>query len=65
MSFTSFVNRCRVDEAKRLLLDVKNAQVTIETIAQMSGFQNKSTFNLAFKKETGETPSQFKLKNLS
>jgi AraC-like DNA-binding protein len=65
MSFTSFVNRCRVDEAKRLLLDLKNAQFTIETIAQMAGFQNKSTFNLAFKKETGETPSQFKAKNLS
>lgn len=65
MSFNSYVNKCRIEEAKALLLEKKNANFTIETIAQMAGFHSKSTFNLAFKKETGLTPSQFKVKNIS
>jgi|GEM_PF-4969537 len=65
MSFNAYVNRYRIEEAKRLLLEVENMHFTIETIAQMAGFHNKSTFNLAFKKETGLTPSQYKAKNLS
>ncbi len=59
-NFSSFVNGYRVDNAKLLLNDPSNNIYTIKTIAEMTGFKSKSAFNAAFKKNTNQTPSQFK-----
>jgi AraC-like DNA-binding protein len=59
MSFFSFVNSCRVAEAKRLILAGKHRQFNILGIAYCAGFNSKTTFNTAFKKETGLSPTQF------
>lgn len=60
MNFATYINSYRLEEAKLLLLKKETASFTIETIANMAGFHSKSTFNTAFKKETGKTPSEFK-----
>lgn len=60
MNFNSFINKFRVKEAQLLLGDNKNNKFTIEGIAANVGFSNKATFNAAFKKHTGLTPSFYK-----
>lgn len=54
-SFFDFVNSARIEEAHAVLL--LEPDRTILDIALSVGFNSKSTFNLAFKKITGETPS--------
>jgi AraC-like DNA-binding protein len=48
-----------VEEAKRLLLSEKYAHLTMLGIANQAGFNSKTTFNTAFKKSTGQSPSGF------
>jgi AraC-like DNA-binding protein/Tfp pilus assembly protein PilF len=59
MHFNSFINEYRIKEARRLISDPNKRHLTIETIAREVGFGSKSTFNVAFKKYTGITPSFF------
>jgi AraC-like DNA-binding protein len=54
------VNGCRVEEAKRLLLDPKNRNFTILSIGFEAGFNSKTTLNTIFKKFTGLTPTEYK-----
>mgnify|MGYP003393278591 CR=1 FL=1 len=58
-SFFDFINEYRVEEAKRLLR-LSPVADTILDIAFDAGFNSKATFNAAFKKSTGMTPSQFR-----
>lgn len=62
-NFYDFVNKHRVEEAKRLLLDPAKNSYTIFAIATESGFNSKSAFNSCFKKFTGQTPTEFKKRN--
>lgn len=57
VNFFDFVNKCRIDEAKRLLAETDK---TILAIAFEVGFNSRSTFNAAFKKHTGTTPSAYR-----
>lgn len=59
-NFFEFVNNYRVEEAKELLLNSDNKHLTILAIGMEAGFNSKSSFNRAFKKNTGKTPSDFK-----
>jgi AraC-like DNA-binding protein len=59
-NFLTFINEYRITESKKLLVDKENSQYTIEAIARMAGFHSKSSFNTAFKKITGQTPSEFR-----
>lgn len=61
-SFNDFINKYRIQEAQRRLLDPKESRKTVLDIAYDTGFYSKSVFNNAFKKFTGQTPSQFKKK---
>ena len=56
-NFFHFVNGFRIEEAKSLLL---NSDSLVSTIAFDVGFNTKSTFNTAFKKITGMTPTAFR-----
>ena len=51
------MNEYRIEEAKQIL--VRDSNYTIEAQSQMVGFKSKSSFNIAFKKHTGITPSLF------
>lgn len=58
VNFFDFVNGYRVDDAARLLLACPDR--TVLDIAMEVGFNSKSTFNAAFKKHTGTTPSAWR-----
>lgn len=60
--FFDFINEARTREASRLL--VEHPERTVLDIATSVGFNSKSTFNLAFKKITGKTPSAYRQQNL-
>jgi AraC-like DNA-binding protein len=59
VSFSDYINGHRIDEAKRRLLEIEEDS-TILDVAYRVGFNAKSTFNTAFKKHTGQTPSLYK-----
>lgn len=59
-NFFEYVNQYRISKARLLLKDPAYNKYTIETIAMECGFNSKSTFNEAFKKLEGVTPSNFK-----
>lgn len=59
-NFYSFVNKFRIEKAKKLLLSKELDKYSIVGIAFESGFNSKTTFNTLFKKITGMTPSEYK-----
>ena len=59
MNFNNYINRKRIEYAKGLLINFQHEKLTIEGISNQSGFRSKSTFNLAFKKFEGQTPTQY------
>ncbi|MNK42457.1 DNA-binding transcriptional regulator AraC [compost metagenome] len=60
MNFSQLVNKYRIAESKKLLSDVKYSNITMHGIAKEAGFNSRSVFNLVFKTEVGQTPSDFK-----
>jgi AraC-like DNA-binding protein len=58
-NFTEWVNQKRISYAQSLMED-PTCDDTIQQIMYRSGFKSKSTFNAAFKKVTGITPTKFK-----
>ncbi|OMP31466.1 AraC family transcriptional regulator [Mangrovimonas sp. DI 80] len=63
-NFFELVNDYRIQEAKELLM-ISNPEfkMNISEIFYEVGFNNKVTFNNAFKKRTGLTPSQYRKEN--
>jgi AraC-like DNA-binding protein len=59
-NFFDFVNSYRINEAKRILTESKDPNLTILEVMYQSGFNSKSSFNTLFKKKTGQTPSEFR-----
>lgn len=64
-NFFEFLATHRVDEAKRLLVDPTAAHFKLEEIGERVGYGSKSAFNGAFKKLTGQTPSEFRRSRVS
>jgi len=60
LNFYDFINRYRIEMAKERLTNPEQNHFTILSIAFDVGFSNKASFNTAFKKHTGQTPSEFK-----
>ncbi|MCP2029349.1 AraC-like DNA-binding protein [Flavobacterium sp. HSC-32F16] len=61
--FYDFVNTYRIENAMDILKDAAKSKVTILEILYQVGFNSKSSFNTAFKKHTGDTPTSYR-KNL-
>ncbi len=59
-NFNDFINFYRVQEAKKLLLSDKEQKFTIASVAFDTGFSSLSSFNSAFKKFEGATPSSYR-----
>ncbi|MBL6448535.1 helix-turn-helix transcriptional regulator [Fulvivirga sp. 29W222] len=59
-NFNSFVNHYRVTEATRILGEEKYSNHTVAAIAYDVGFNSISSFNTAFKKQTGKTPVSYR-----
>ena len=56
-SFSNLIKEYRIEKAKKLLETEKN--LTVESLGYDSGFNSKSTFFTAFKKQTGLTPTEY------
>jgi AraC-like DNA-binding protein len=57
VNFFDFVNAARIEEARRLLIERGR---TVLDVAMAVGFNSRSTFNAAFRKHAGMTPSAFR-----
>jgi PAS domain S-box-containing protein len=60
-----FINRYRIEEAKRKLLREDWSNLTLFGVAMQCGFKNKSTFYKVFKQLTGLTPMEYVKKHAS
>ncbi len=59
-NFKSYINRLRINESKRLLLET---ELNIGEIAFKVGFNNQSHFNRVFKSEVQISPTEYRDKN--
>jgi YesN/AraC family two-component response regulator len=57
LTFTDYLGRVRVEQAKRLLL---NPHLRVSEIAYAVGFQSLTHFNRMFRNLTGESPTRFR-----
>lgn len=58
-TFVDFVNEYRVEAVKQKLGSPQSGMYTILALAYESGFNSKATFNRAFKKFTGKSPTEY------
>jgi AraC-like DNA-binding protein len=58
--FFDFINEYRVKKAMEILKDAAKKELTVLEVLYEVGFNSKSSFNTAFKKHTGLTPTQFR-----
>ena len=59
-NFLDFINGYRIEDAKEKLVDSAFSHYTIIAIAYEVGFNSKTAFYSAFKKQTGTTPSSYR-----
>lgn len=59
-NFREFINTYRIRESQRLLSNRFEKKINILEIAYEVGFNSKSAFNQAFKKNTGMTPREYR-----
>lgn len=59
LNYYDYLNEFRINEAKKILSSGDAEKFTLLHIAHECGFNSKSSFNRAFKKNTGFTPSEF------
>lgn len=60
MNFSDYVNHFRIKEAENLLKTTTKQEMNIIEIAYEVGFNNKNSFNNAFKKVTGVTATEYR-----
>lgn len=60
LSFFDYVNGLRVAEVQTLLADPARAKTPVLDLAFEAGFNSKSTFNAAFRRVCGMTPSEWR-----
>lgn len=58
MNLREYINKIRIDEAKRLLL---STNLPVSEIAGMAGYDNISYFSTVFRKHTGMSPVDWRL----
>ncbi len=62
VNFADFINQYRIGAVQEKLRDPAYGHLKIEEIAYQTGFNSKSTFQAAFKKFAGVTPSEYRKK---
>lgn len=58
-NYNDYINALRISYFKKLVLDPANQNISLLGLAYESGFNSKTVFNTAFKKQTGMTPKEF------
>ena len=64
MNYSQFVNKYRVDEAMRILSDMRYQDLAMSDIFVMVGFANRQTFYASFYRFIGATPRQYRFDNM-
>ncbi len=59
-SFFELLAVYRVEYAKKLIREDKETKLTVEELTELVGYNSKSSFNIAFKKHTMKTPSEYR-----
>jgi AraC-like DNA-binding protein len=59
-SFFDFINSYRIQEVQQILKESRDDKLTVLEVMYQAGFNSKSSFNTAFKKETGQTPTEYR-----
>lgn len=59
-SFFEYINQLRIEEAQQMLADTPRSALHVIEVAYAVGFNNKVSFNNAFKKATGMTPTEYR-----
>lgn len=59
-NFFDFINEYRIEKAKSILKDPDKRHLTILEILYDVGFNSKSSFNTAFKRYVGKTPTEYR-----
>ena len=62
-NYNGYVNKYRVLEAKKLLMDSKFSDLSMEDVWIKVGFSNRQSVFKSFKTLVGVSPKQFKLQN--
>lgn len=62
VNFYEFINKYRINKVKKILEDKSQSKLTILEILYQVGYNSKSSFNTAFKKATGLTPTNYRKK---
>jgi len=63
MNFFDFVNSYRIDLFDKKILEGEAENFTLLAVAMDCGFSSKSSFNRAYRKKMGMTPSQYRAEN--
>lgn len=58
-TFHDLINRHRIEETCRIIQSGEFQHLTLEALAEKSGFNNRNSFSVAFKKFKGMKPSEF------
>lgn len=58
-NFNDFINQYRVEHCLQLMQQKEHEKITLAYLAKNCGFNNRNTFTTAFKKVTGQTPSEY------
>ncbi|HWT75256.1 MAG TPA: AraC family transcriptional regulator [Mobilitalea sp.] len=61
LSLSDYINQCRLNKAKELLMKTND---TIQVIAQKAGFDTSQYFSMVFRKAVGLTPRDFRNPNI-
>lgn len=64
-NFFDFINSFRIEEVCRILKESGDRGLTVSEVMYQCGFNSKSSFNTAFRKKTGVTPSEYRKRALS
>ena len=60
INFSSYLNEIRINEAKKML---KNPQMNVNQVAELTGYSDQQYFSKTFKKYTGMTVTEYRKQN--
>lgn len=60
VNYFEYINLLRIEEAKLLLVDVDKKSMNIIEVAYTVGYNTKNTFNNAFRRIVGVTPTEYR-----
>lgn len=64
MSYTSLVNKYRIEEAMSILIDRRYLHLNMSEISELVGFNNRQSFYAAFFRINGITPRDYRIEHI-